>query len=289
MLKNFFHATRPKTLPAALAPVLMGSAMAFTDGKFHLLSALVAGLGAVLIQIGTNLTNDYADFFKGADVNRKGDVRVTQAGIFSPQQVKTMAAMTFLLAFLVGLYLVYRGGWLILALGIIGILCGIFYTVGKYALAYTGLADIFVLIFFGPIAVGVTHYVQSLEISPEAFIAGLAPGLFSVAILTVNNRRDMEEDALVDKKTLVVRFGRTFGNVYYQICVFIACFTPFLVMLVNPYHPLSILATFTFLLALPIVKILKNQDGRALNPQLGATARLLLVYSLLFSVGWILV
>ena len=200
-----------------------------------------------------------------------------------------MAIIAFALAFLIGLYLVYRGGWVILALGIIGILCGIFYTVGKYALAYTGLADVFVLFFFGPIAVGVSHYVQSLSLSPEAFLAGLAPGLLSVAILTVNNRRDMEDDAKVAKKTLVVRFGRSFGNLYHKTCVVIACFTPFLVMLLNPYHPVSIVASLTLLLAFPIFNALKYQDGSPLNPQLGATAKLLVIYSLLFSLGWMMV
>lgn len=289
MIKNIFLAIRPKTLPAALAPVVIGSAMAHANGKFHSLAAAVAALGAVLIQIGTNLTNDYADFFKGADQNRQGDVRVTQAGLISPEQVKQMAIGAFGLAFLIGLYLVARGGWFILGLGMIGILCGVFYTVGKYALAYTGWADIVVLIFFGPIAVGLTHYVQSLYLSPVAFLAGCAPGLFSVAILTVNNRRDMIEDAKVDKKTLVVRLGRSFGNWYYKICIGIACAMPILLWIIEPKHPFSLLASLVFLLAIPIFKALNTQDGRALNPQLGATARLLVIYSLLFSIGWILV
>ena len=286
----WFHTIRPKTLPAALAPVLIGVAMAWSDGVLHIISALMAALGALLIQIGTNLTNDYADFFKGADTHeRKGPVRATQSGLLTPNAVRKAAVWVFGLAFLSGLYLVWRGGWPILALGLVAIASGVFYTVGRYALAYTGLADLFVLVFFGPVAVAGTYYVQAQYLSWAAVWAGLAPGLLSVAILIVNNRRDMHEDAKANKKTLVVRFGRTFGNIWYVICLVLAALTPLLLYLrFSPAHPFSLFALGMLAPALPLIRALFQEDGLALNPRLGETARLLLVYSLLFSMGWIL-
>ncbi|MFB3133801.1 MAG: 1,4-dihydroxy-2-naphthoate octaprenyltransferase, partial [Rhodothermales bacterium] len=159
-------AARPKTLGAAVAPVLVGTAMAWEAGGFHAPAALCALLGALLIQIGTNFSNDYADFLKGADTGvRKGPLRVTQAGLVAPATMKRATVLVFALAFVVGLYLIWRGGWPILVIGVLSILSGVFYTVGRYSLADLGLADVFVLVFFGPVAVGGTYYVQALEIN----------------------------------------------------------------------------------------------------------------------------
>ncbi|HRK75409.1 MAG TPA: 1,4-dihydroxy-2-naphthoate polyprenyltransferase, partial [Rhodothermales bacterium] len=285
----WWETIRPKTLPAALAPVFIGTTMAWSDGLFHALSAMVAALGAVLIQIGTNLTNDYADFFKGADTaERKGPTRATQAGLLSPNAVRNGAILAFSLAFLLGLYLVYRGGWPILLLGIVAIFSGVTYTVGRYALAYTGLADLFVLVFFGPVAVGGTYYVQALTLPLWPVLAGLGPGLLSVAILVVNNRRDMLEDAKADKKTLIVRFGRTFGNIWYTLCVITAILMPIVLYLTERKHPFVLLELLILIPAAPLILALFREDGVALNPRLGATARLLLIYSLLFCIGWAL-
>ncbi|MBL7979611.1 MAG: 1,4-dihydroxy-2-naphthoate polyprenyltransferase [Bacteroidetes Order II. Incertae sedis bacterium] len=285
----WWEAIRPKTLPAALAPVLIGTTMAWSDGLFHAPSAIVAALGAVLIQIGTNLTNDYADFFKGADTaERKGPRRATQAGLLSANAVRNGAILAFSLAFFLGLYLVYRGGWPILLLGIVAIFSGITYTVGRYALAYTGLADFFVLVFFGPVAVGGTYYVQALVLPLWPILAGLGPGLLSVAILVVNNRRDMLEDAKADKKTLIVRFGRTFGNIWYTLCVVTAILMPIVLYLIEGKHPFVLLELLILIPATPLILALFREDGVALNPRLGATARLLLIYSLLFCIGWAL-
>ena len=191
-LKIWITASRPKTLWAAFSPVIIGTAMAYGEGKVHWLSAFLAAVGAILIQIGTNFSNDYYDYFRGVDKKeRLGPLRVTQAGLVKPETMKRATILIFSLAFISGLYLIYRGGWPVLIIGLLSILFGILYTAGPYPLGYNGLGDIFVLIFFGLVAVGGTYYVQALEINKLVLLAGLSPGLFSTAILTVNNLRDI--------------------------------------------------------------------------------------------------
>src|SRR5690606_25617337 len=226
-------AARPKTLPAAVAPVLVGTAIALEAGVFHALAAACAMLGAVLIQIGTNYANDYHDFVKGADTDaRKGPMRVTQAGLVTPEATRNAAVVAFALAVAAGTYLMIRGGWPIVAIGAASILSGVLYTAGRYALAYVGLADLFVLVFFGPVAVAGTYYVQAvgdaaaLALPPVVVAAGLGPGLLATAILLVNNVRDVDEDRAADKRTLVVRFGRGFGVRLYAGCVAAAALVP---------------------------------------------------------------
>ncbi|MFQ5571901.1 MAG: 1,4-dihydroxy-2-naphthoate polyprenyltransferase [Rhodothermales bacterium] len=282
-------AARPKTLGAAVAPVLVGTAMAWEAGGFHALAACCALLGAVLIQIGTNFSNDYVDYLKGADTGeRKGPLRVTQAGLVTPSTMKRATIAVFALAFLVGLYLIWRGGWPILLIGVLSIISGVLYTVGRYSLAYLGLADLFVLIFFGPVAVGGTYYVQALEIDLMVLAVGLAPGLLSTAILLVNNIRDVEEDRQAGKKTIVVRTGTSFGIGLYVFCVAVAVLIPVGIFLGTGQHPGAMSVLLVVPLAVPIVKKLRAESNpTALNPLLGATGRLLLIYSLLFSIGWI--
>lgn len=283
-------AARPKTLGAAVAPVLMGTAMAWEAGGFHALAAVCALLGALLIQIGTNFSNDYADFLKGSDTGaRKGPMRVTQAGLVAPATMKRATVLVFALAFVVGLYLIWRGGWPILVIGVLSILSGVFYTVGRYSLADLGLADVFVLVFFGPVAVGGTYYVQALEINAVVLAVGLAPGLLATAILLVNNIRDVEEDRQAGKKTLVVRLGKRFGIGLYSFCVVVAVLIPLWLFLITGQHPWAIAVMLVVLFALPILhELLIEPDPMALNPLLGATGRLLLIYSVLFSIGWII-
>jgi 1,4-dihydroxy-2-naphthoate octaprenyltransferase len=282
-------AARPKTLGAAVAPVLMGTAMAWADGGFHAGAACCALLGAVLIQIGTNFSNDYSDYLKGADTeDRKGPLRVTQAGLVAPSTMKRATVGVFTLAFVVGLYLVWRGGWPVLVIGLLSILSGLLYTVGRYSLAYLGLADLFVLVFFGPVAVGGTYYVQALDINAAVLIAGLAPGLLSTAILLVNNIRDVEEDRQAGKKTLVVRLGKSFGIGLYMFCISAAVLIPLVLFLLTGQHLWAIAVVFVLLMAVPMIRTLRIEtDPAALNPLLGATGRMLLVYSILFSIGWI--
>ncbi len=281
-------ASRPKTLPVAIAPILIGSAMAWDDGGFHSGAALIAAACALLITIGTNLCNDYADFISGADTeDRKGPTRVTQAGLIAPGHVKAATILVFFLATVLGIYLVDRGGWGVLLIGLASIMAGILYTAGPWPYGYKGLGDVFVLIFFGPVAVAGTYYVQTLELTSTVIIAGFAPGLLSVAILTVNNIRDIAGDRKVNKKTLVVRFGRKFGIGLWLGCVTIAALLPLEFVRATGDH---VWAGMTVLILIPAMSILHKlvtiHDSALLNPLLGQTALLLLVHSVIFALGW---
>lgn len=287
--KIWILAARPKTLPAAAAPVIIGTAMAYDAGGFHLLSALAALLGAFLIQIGTNLANDYFDYKKGADqFDRLGPTRVTQAGLVSPNSIKKAVILIFGLALLFGIYLVYRGGWPIVIIGLSSILFGVLYTGGPKPLGYIGLADLFVLIFFGPVAVGGTYYVQTLDINMSVLIAGVAPGLFSTAILTVNNLRDIDSDKKAGKKTLAVRFGKSFARTEYLLSTIIASLIPIGLYLITGQHLYSIAAVLVIFFSIPAIKKVFILEGKILNEVLATTGKLLLIYSLLFSLGWLI-
>jgi len=288
-LRTWLLAARPKTLAAAIAPVLIGTAMAYADGALYPPAALVALVCAILIQVGTNFVNDYADFFKGADTaGRLGPVRVTQAGLVTPQTMRTAIILVFTAACIGGLYLILRGGWPILLIGVLSILSGILYTAGSRPLGYLGLGDVFVLIFFGPVAVAGTYYVQALTVTPQALIAGVAPGLFSVAILVVNNLRDIEGDRSVGKLTLAVRFGKRFAQWQYVVSVVFACLVPVLLVVSFQGSAFVLLASSVLFAALPAFRAVFTQTGAALNPILGTTGKLLLLYSVLFSIGWVL-
>ncbi len=288
--KVWLLAARPKTLWAAVAPVVLGTVLTWDAGGFHAASAFFAFLGAMLIQIGTNFSNDYADFLKGADTSaRKGPLRVTQAGLVSPETMRRATALVFAIAFLTGLYLVWRGGWPILLVGLFSIGSGILYTVGRYSLAYLGLADLFVLVFFGPVAVGGTFYVQALTLPWWVVVAGLGPGLLAEAILLVNNVRDVEEDRQAGKRTLVVRIGRRAAVALYAACLVLAALIPVGLFLSTGTHPWAMLTLLILPLAVrPVRALAGERDAFVLNPLLGATSRLLLLYSLLFAVGWVL-
>ncbi len=287
--KIWLTASRPKTLPAAASPVIIGWAMAYADAGFQIGPALAALVGALLIQIGTNFVNDYYDFKKGADQGeRLGPVRVTQAGLVTPAAMRLAVGFTFGLAFLVGIYLVWQAGWPIVVIGLLSLLFGFLYTGGPYPLSYLGIADIFVLLFFGPVAVGGTYYVQTLHLSWEAIFAGLGPGLLSTAILTVNNIRDYEGDKRAGKRTVAVRFGRQYACYQYTACLLLGGLTPiFLTQLIQArfYAGAPI---FLLYFVVPKIKVVFNQtDGPTLNKILAQTGLFLLLYSLLFSIGWI--
>ncbi|MCY4158240.1 MAG: 1,4-dihydroxy-2-naphthoate polyprenyltransferase [Bacteroidetes bacterium] len=289
-LNAWVLASRPKTLPVAIAPIIMASAMSWEDRGFNLGAAIVALVCALLITIGTNFCNDYADFARGSDTaDRKGPTRVTQAGLLPSRQVRIATYIVFALAIVIGMYLIYRGGWIVLLIGLASISAGISYTSGPWPFGYKGLGDLFVLIFFGPVAVGGTYYVQTLAITSNVIIAGLAPGLLATAILVVNNIRDVDEDRAANKKTLIVRYGKTFGICFWTVCVVIAALLPFALIYIAGNH---LWAGLTALILIPGVRILHGlitiQDSRLLNPLLPQTALLLLGYSIIFSLGWIL-
>jgi 1,4-dihydroxy-2-naphthoate octaprenyltransferase len=283
-------AARPKTLWAAVAPVLIGTAMAFGDGHGAWLPAVMALLGAVAIQVGTNLANDYYDCQKGADrEDRLGPMRLTQAGLIAPAAMRRGIAVAFSIAAAAGAYLIYRGGWPIALIGVLSILSGILYTAGPYPLGYIGLADLFVLIFFGPVAVGGTYYVQALTLESGVLLAGLSPGFFSVAILAVNNLRDVESDTQSGKKTLAVRFGKRFARLEYLLSILLASLVPLVLFVYHEAHPWSLLAVLVPLVGIGTIRtVLTTSGGPVLNDVLAVTGKLLLLFSILFSVGWLL-
>jgi 1,4-dihydroxy-2-naphthoate polyprenyltransferase len=282
----WFLATRPRTLVAGLIPVAVGSALAYRDHVFAILPALAALIGALFIQIGTNLVNDYFDFKRGADtVDRLGPPRATQQGWLSPQAVIRGAMVCFGLAFVVGLYLVSVAGWPLVVIGLCSLTAGYAYTGGPFPLAYNGLGDVFVLVFFGFVAVGGTYFVQGQSLSTTTLLAAVPVGLLGVALLAVNNTRDEKTDAAAGKKTLVVRFGATFGKAEYVTCLVVSALTPLALWVSGITGPFVMLSWLAIPLAIPPLRLLFTQTGAALNAALAGTARLQLVFGLLFAVG----
>ncbi len=278
-------ASRPRTLGAAFVPVLVGTAVAYAEGGLSLLPALAALFGAFFIQIGTNFANDLFDALKGADtVDRVGPTRAVQAGLLSPRAMGYGVAIAFSAAVLVGVYLVSIAGWPIVVIGVLSVLSGIGYTGGPYPLAYNGLGDVFVFVFFGLVAVGGTAYVQRLELPSLALVAAIPIGALATAVLVVNNVRDREGDERAGKRTLVVRFGRRFGVLEYAACLAVAYVVP-VGLAAGGAGPFVLLTWASLPLAITAYGQVATWDGAPLNETLGATARLLVVYGLLFSVG----
>ncbi|MCB9765275.1 MAG: 1,4-dihydroxy-2-naphthoate polyprenyltransferase [Alphaproteobacteria bacterium] len=285
-LKAWALATRPATLLAGATPVFVGTALAAADGVLAWGPALAALLGSLLIQIGTNLANDYFDFRSGADnEHRLGPARATQKGWITPRQVATGAAVVLLAAFAVGLYLVSVAGWPILVIGLVSIALAVLYTGGPYPLAYHGLGDLFVLVFFGFVAVGGTYWVQALTLTPAVMLAAAPIGLLATAILVVNNLRDRVTDAAANKRTLAVRFGARAARAEYAALLGLSFATPFVALALG----LGGWGWLAPLLATPLaireLRAIYTLDGAALNPHLGATARLELVFGALLCVG----
>lgn len=218
-LRMWFEAARPRTLPAAVAPVLAGTGLAAQAGAFIPAAALACLGFALLIQIGTNFANDYFDYVKGADTSeRVGPRRAVAAGLVPPATMRAAMWAAFAAAFLVGLTLLGYGGWPLLVIGIVSITCGIAYTGGPYPLAYHGLGDVFVFLFFGLVAVGATYFVQAGRVSADALIIGTGIGALATNVLVVNNYRDIDSDRKAGKRTLAVRFGRPFTRAEFALC-----------------------------------------------------------------------
>ncbi|MGH3102362.1 MAG: 1,4-dihydroxy-2-naphthoate polyprenyltransferase, partial [Thermoleophilia bacterium] len=214
-------AARPRTLPAAVAPVLVGTALAATEGTFRPLSFIAAMLGAVFIQVGTNLSNDYSDARRGADTeDRLGPVRVTAGGLVPPRQVLVATYVAFGLAVLAGAYLIATAGWELLLIGVASILAGVLYTGGPRPYGYEGLGEVFVFLFFGVVAVSGSYFAQVERLTWEAFVLAVPVGLLASAILVVNNVRDLETDRRAGKRTLAVRLGRPRARTLFAAMVF---------------------------------------------------------------------
>ncbi len=281
------HATRPKTLVASISPALIGTTLAISQGQFDLMVFLFTLLTGVCIQIGTNLSNDYFDFVKGADTQeRKGFMRVTQAGLVTPLAMKIAIITTFSLAFLCGCFLIWQGGAMIALMLAIFIALSVLYTAGPFPLAYLGLGDVFVLFLYGPAAVMITYYLQTNTLTPEALIAGFSPGALSMAILVVNNVRDIDEDRKANKKTLPARFGKTFGKCQYLCSIFLSLIP---LLFFYSVHPFILLALLILIPAFPLMRaMLSNKDPRHLNMLFAKTGQLLWLFTLLFCIGWML-
>lgn len=282
-------ATRPRTLPAAIAPVVVGVALAQADGLLAPLPALAALVGALLLQIGANLANDYFDYVKGADVpGRQGPTRVAQSGLISLPHLRIGIAVTFGLVAVVGLYLVAVGGWPILVVGLAALLSAVAYTGGPYPLGYHGLGDLFVFLFFGLVAVGGTYYVQALTLAPAVVIAAIPVGALTTAILVVNNLRDIDTDRLAGKRTLAVQIGRRGTRLEYLLLLALAYAVPPLFWAAGWSSGWVLLPWLSLPLALRSARTILQADGPALNLALAATANLALAFSLLFALGLIL-
>lgn len=279
-------AARPKTLPAAMAPVVLGMAIAWHDGVFNFVPAVAALLGALLLQIGANLANDLFDHEKGADTSeRLGPIRVTQAGLVTPWQISRVMWVTFTAAALVGIYLAYLGGLPIILIGVLAILSALAYTGGPYPLGYNGLGDIFVFIFFGLVAVAGTYYVQANALSPLAIWSGIPVGFLAVAILVVNNLRDINTDRIAGKRTLAVRFGSKFARWQYTLLYGFSLLVPVLLWFQGLATGWVFLTLLTLPFGLNLVKSVWSDKGVALNQTLANTGKLELLFALLLSVG----
>ena len=286
LLKVWIAAARPRTLPAAVAPVLVGTALAWHDHALVWPAALACMGFALLVQIGTNFANDYYDYIKGADTaERVGPRRAVAAGLIAPEVMKSAMTMVFALAIVVGLTLLQFGGWPLLVIGVASIVCGIAYTGGPYPLGYNGLGDVFVFVFFGLVAVSATYFVQAGEVNSAAVICAVGVGLLATNILVVNNYRDAGTDQIAGKRTLVVRFGRRFARIQFGVSLFVALTIP-LHLLRQGFAPLVLLP-----LALsPMAWRHANRLAQAKTPTelillLGDTGKFLALYAILLSAG----
>jgi 1,4-dihydroxy-2-naphthoate octaprenyltransferase len=284
-------AARPRTLPAAVAPVLVGTALGATERHgLRWLAFVAALLGAVFIQVGTNLSNDYSDARRGADTeDRLGPVRVTAGGLVPPRQVLRATYVTFGLAVLCGVYLVVVAGWILLLIGAASILAGVLYTGGPRPYGYEGLGEVFVFLFFGIVAVAGSYYVQTERLEWEAFVLAVPVGLLAAAILVVNNVRDLETDRRAGKRTLAVRLGRSRTRGLYAAMVYGAFLTAPLPWVAGSLSPWLLLPWLTLPLAASVVRLVRQHtDGPTLNEALARTGLLQLSFCVLLATGLLL-
>jgi 1,4-dihydroxy-2-naphthoate octaprenyltransferase len=280
-------AARVRTLPAAIAPVLVGTSLALGAGHFDPFAFVEALLGAIFIQVGTNLSNDYSDARRGADAeDRLGPVRVTAGGLVPPRQVLIATYVTFGLAVLCGIYLVAVAGWELIAVGAASILAGVLYTGGPRPYGYEGLGELFVFLFFGVVAVAGSYFVQVQHLPWQPFVCAVPVGLLASAILVVNNVRDLETDRRAGKRTLAVRLGRARTRTLYAAMLTIAFATAPLPWLLGSMSAWLLAPWATIPLALALARVVRTRvDGPSLNGALARTGMLQLLFCLLFAAG----
>ena len=288
MVKDWISAARPRTLPASASPVIAASAYAFYAGTFRWVPAVLCLLFALLAQVASNMANDYFDYVKGSDkAGRVGPRRAVASGDITPRAMLMGTFCVLGVACAVGLGLVFFAGWQLIPIGVNIAVFALAYTAGPYPLAYHGLGDVTVFLFFGLVAVNMTYYVQALQFDADVFLLSIAMGLLSINILLVNNYRDMEEDAAANKRTTVVLFGRRFALWWYfvngviAVLLLLPCLADFGIVYI--FLP----AIVYLFLHIKTGLAIKQRVGEALNPLLGATARNLLVFTILVSVVWI--
>jgi 1,4-dihydroxy-2-naphthoate polyprenyltransferase len=289
-LRLWAVAARPRTLPAAVAPVLVGTALAASEDMFKPLRFAAALIGSIFIQIGTNLANDYSDARRGADTeDRLGPVRVTAGGLMPPRRVLIGTWVAFGIAVAAGSYLAAVAGWELLVVGVVSIAAGVLYTGGPRPYGYEGLGELFVFVFFGLVAVGGSYFVQTEDLRWEAVALGVPVGLLAAAILVVNNVRDIETDRRAGKRTLAVRLGRERAVRVFAGMLALAFAAVPLIAVLGDIDAWVLLALLAAPLAIPLTRTLAtHRDGPALNQLLADTGRLLAVFSLLLSIGLLL-
>jgi 1,4-dihydroxy-2-naphthoate octaprenyltransferase len=289
-VKLWLVAARPRTLPAAVAPVLVGTSLAIGEDTFRPVAFACALIGSIFIQIGTNLSNDYSDARRGADTeDRLGPVRVTAGGLMPPRQVLVGTYVAFGIAVAAGAYLIAIAGWQLLVVGAASILAGVLYTGGPRPYGYEGLGEAFVFLFFGVVAVVGSYYVQTEDLSWIAFALSVPVGLLVSAILVVNNVRDIETDRRAGKRTLAVRIGRERACVLFTVMLVVAFVVPAAVWLAGGLSAWLLLTLAAFPLVPPLVRTVSTRsDGPSLNRALADTGRLVAVFSLLLAAGELL-
>jgi 1,4-dihydroxy-2-naphthoate polyprenyltransferase len=289
-IRIWLMAARVRTLPAAIAPVLVGTALAGWENVFHPLRFVAALLGSIFIQVGTNLSNDYSDARRGADAeDRLGPVRVTAGGLVPPNQVLIATYVSFGVAVLAGVYLVVVAGWQLLLVGAASILAGVLYTGGPKPYGYEGLGELFVFLFFGIVAVAGSYFVQVRHLDWKAFALAVPVGLLASAILVVNNYRDSDSDRRAGKRTLAVRLGRGRTRTMFAAIVYLAYLLAPVTWVFGPMTAWMLLAWLTLPLAAEIVRIVRNRtDGPSLNQALAQTGMLQLSFCVLLSAGLLL-
>ncbi len=281
-------ATRPKTLVASISPVVMGLAIVYSESRMNWALAAATLLSACSLQIGTNFVNDLYDFLKGGDQSdRIGPTRTLQAGMIPASQMRLGIGIAFLVCMASGALLVRAGGLFILWIGLFGIGMGILYTAGPWPLAYNGWSDLMVLLFFGVLAVAGTVFVQTGQVDPRALVAGISPGLISTGILVVNNLRDVEQDTRSGRRNLIIRFGLRFGQLEYLACMLGAMVVPIFLYRFASLSAFTVLPSVCLLPVLPTAWMVWTKKGPVLNRALARTAAILLLFSLLFCVGWV--
>lgn len=286
-IKHWIEAARPQTLPAALTPIVTAAGIAHYLDAFSWVPVIIALLSASLIQIGTNFANDYYDYKRGADTeDRVGFERPTSTGAISEKQMYRATWMSMVFAFLTGLVLVWIGGPIILLIGLLSLLFGVLYTGGPFPLAYNGLGDLFVFLFFGVIAVTTTVYLQTLEWIPLSFIISIGVGTLCVNILVINNLRDIVQDTKVNKRTLGVLFGERFLKWEYTLMLVIACLIPIWVRVTWIPSNWIILPNIILPFAiLPLRTVWVHEEKSILNQTLKQTALMMFGYGVLFTIG----